>query len=517
MSPTKAKSVRGARSSPSQKKSSSIAVAAAAAALPHQPSLGPSTSHLNIPRVAGTSGVGSTNSKRARPASSDIGKDSGVKRSKSGTIAPSASVQRPRPASPSTSSRSRPRRPAKNRQNSGTGDEGSRGTHVLAAATSAAAPRNRPAQRSRSSSRAPPLPHLTSCFSVDGCALTSDVRVPQLSKRLFGHEIQCLMHAFGEVRYCARDVLEIVEDSVRDVVCRVAKVAIEEAGVGELVRMSHVAGCLRGDARAMQRLNLSLKHSAELHKDKLPQNPTERTFVHVPHPWELFAELGHLGSTDGKAAAVEKVHSGNDMMSVCSWRALHAFRIAMGTQLFQDFAMCRGVSLVRQKSRSRVPTIRDQPRLVLFREWLGLSPSLNARMPDETLFALGHVAWEAIGLITQTALLHRYFDDLAKGFGDPRASEWSYSRHLVAALNYGLGTAIMVPFTDMQAIGLRQEIDKYLAVLQGGSQRWRGHSHSSSPCLLPQHMREALRRLGREPDKLWGLREQSFLLSPGLL
>lgn len=553
------------RSSPSQNKSSATfsasanatqtpaaaaaaaaqAAAAAAAAAPTQ-----SVSQHALQQAGFTRSVypGSVvpSAKRARSSGGNV-KEPDAKRAKPITGAAAAAVaaaaiRQAKPGSPTTSSRSRQRRAGRAR--AAGGEEAATGSHVLAAATSATtSQRAHPQQRGRGmTARMPPPSQLVSCFSVDGCSFSSNVKSISLNKRVFGHEIQCLMHAFGEVRYCARDVLEQMEDTVRGIVCRVAIQAhgyaveeaahkIQAANIGtsqelgtarsekfdETVRIRHVAQCLRRDSRALQRLNQSLKHSAELHHDKLPQDPMERTFLHAPKPWEFIAELGNL-ATDGSAAiAAEKFYSNNDVMSLCSWKALHAFRTAMGSQQFQDFATCRGVTLVRQTSRSRAPNILDQPRIVLFREWLNLPEKSGLRLPDETLFALGHVAWEAVGLITQTALLHRYFDDLAKGYGDPKASCWSYGRHLVSALSYGLGTAILVPLTDVQAVILRQEIDAYLLAMQGGSQRWRGYSKASSRCLLPHHLREALRRLEKSEDGMWNSRDQSFLQSSGLL
>lgn len=324
------------------------------------------------------------------------------------------------------------------------------------------------------------------------------------------------MHAFGEVRYCAREVLEMVEDTVRDVVIRVAAKACHYATTdgAQVVGIPHVERCLGMDTCAVQRLRKSLKRSSELHPGlTLDPGPVKKGGRRA---WEAARDMADLGQATAGAGG----YALTDMMSLCSWRAVTAFRAAMNTVQFQDFAMCRGVTLVHQESKSRAPSVRGQPRVVLFREWLAIDQwgkRTAMKIPDETLFALGHVAWEAIGVITQTSLLHRYFDDLRKGFGDPRAVSWNYGRHLVAALNYGLGTAIMVPLTELQANALRQEIDTYLTVMQVASHRWRGYSQASSPCLLPQHVREALRRIAEAPNGSVGLRERSFVISAGFL
>lgn len=436
------------------------------------------------------------------------------------------------PSSPTTSSRSRQRKPSKTRSTVSDGD--SSPALAVSALTSVNAQRPRPPSRARTPNpRAPPLPQQTSCFSVEGTPFIPSVRPTSLQRRLFGHEIQCLMHAFGEVRYCARDVLEMTEDSVRDAVTRIAilahEYAVEEAVAAEnaghipvskevSLEIRHIAMCLKRDVRALQRLNLSLKHSAELHPDMISEDySVEYKFTHTPKPWETIAELANVTPNERTVLPMDKTRSNGDIISLCSWRAYHAFRAAMTRTHFQDFAECRRVTLVRQKSQSRAPTIRDQPRITLFREWINASQKLSFPIPDHTLFALGHVAWEAVGLITQTALLHRHFDDLAKGFGDPRATNWSYPRHLVAALNYGLVTAIMVPITDIQAIALQQEVETYLKLMQVAPQKWQGFSQASSPCLLPRHIREALRRIERSPDSIFGFGNKSFLSSTELL
>lgn len=49
----------------------------------------------------------------------------------------------------------------------------------------------------------------------NGNVITGNIKKVVPQHRYFGNEVQCLMHAFGEVRHCAREVLELVEDAVR--------------------------------------------------------------------------------------------------------------------------------------------------------------------------------------------------------------------------------------------------------------------------------------------------------------
>lgn len=281
------------------------------------------------------------------------------------------------------------------------------------------------------------------------------------------------MHAFGEVRYCARDVLQMVEDAVREAIIRLATSAHASSDGLNILSVSQV---ICGDARAVARMNQSLKAS---HVETRVQ-PRERT-------WDILSDF-----CLGEKLNVADIHAH------CSWRALHAFRASMTTQEFQDFAMCRSVTLVRQTSRSRASRVRGMQRIILFREWLSLPKEWE--VSDDVLHALGHIAWESIGELTQTALTVRYFDDLKKGHADPRSSGWTHGRHLIAAVAYGLGTGIMVPLTEVQAAGLRNEMDAFMS---GGAARWRGYVYASSRCLLPCHVTEALRRLESRHESIF--------------
>jgi hypothetical protein len=124
------------------------------------------------------------------------------------------------------------------------------------------------------------------------------------------------------------------------------------------------------------------------------------------------------------------------------------------------------------------------------------------------LYALGHVAWEIVGTVTQSALVYRHFDDIARGCGDPRVSEWSIGRHMLAALGYGLAQSVMVPLTDAQGSVLREELEQFIASSEPNASRWRGYSTLSSPCLLPCHIRGAMRMMDRPGDAGWGFSSQ---------
>lgn len=439
------------------------------------------------------------------------------------------------PTSP-TSSRSRSRK-----QSSKAGRAESDGAHstsgvpsqatshdvsmATTAASGAVRGRVQNAKVRQNQARPMPGPVMSQLLSVDGLPIPSNIKARTLQHRLFGQEIQCIMHSFGETRFCARDTLELVEDAVRDAVRRVAIAAAAFAAEQQqqqhllssartttpakgpvVLQVWHVAHLLRRDARAIHRLNDSVKladgTTQESKDTKVPRDIESHAVRPPKKPWDVVAELASLPSEASSAkpsafpSPTERLlGTGNDPSWLCTVRALHVFHSIMHTHTFNDYRFCRSVTFVRNESRSRVPQLAGQPRIALFRDWLGMTARDNIKIPDLTLHALGHVAWETVGLLTQSALVHKYFDDVAKGLGDPRASSWSTERHILAALGYGIATAIMIPLSDAQCNLLRQELEHLPGTSLAGPERWRGLGKGSSPCLLPCHIREALRRV----------------------
>ncbi|KAA8499423.1 hypothetical protein FVE85_7008 [Porphyridium purpureum] len=204
----------------------------------------------------------------------------------------------------------------------------------------------------------------------------------------------------------------------------------------------------------------------------------------------------------------------NDLALVCSMHAARALQRSMLRQYHNDLQDCRQVSFVRDTGGR----LRNVPRVVLFREWLSVSTvsgpglgygaapgagtssgslehsrsSLPFVVEEPALCALGHVAWEALGTLTQSALLVKYFDDFENGRGDPRAAHWSRSRHVLAAVRHGIATAVMAPLADVDLLRMRDEIDALDSV---GIARWKGFGRSGPAYLSCWHVEEALRRM----------------------
>lgn len=325
-------------------------------------------------------------------------------------------------------------------------------------------------------------------LTLDGVHVYPVVKETSLQRRLYGREIQCLIHTFGEVRYCTRDVLELVEDAARDTVLRVLYRLIADGDVN----ISNITTALRADSRASYRMLQTLKSCSE---------PADynRIAERVPifrRPWEDLAELGSLFPS---SSMKDRTHATADPHYTCAWHALNLFRSSMGDADFAEFQKCRDVVFV--DGHRSTPKHRFQSTPARFCEWLGLDPKTMG-LSNEALIGLGHISWEVVGVITQRALLVRYFEDFAAGDCDPRANEWTYSRHLLAALNHGLGSGILVALTDLQAKSLLQDISSFYTNNAGHFDTWRPHAYASSPHLLPHHVYEALRRLERERHML---------------
>lgn len=336
------------------------------------------------------------------------------------------------------------------------------------------------------------------------------------------------MHSFGEVRYCARDVLELTEDVVRDAVVRTSiaahQFAIEEtaSGVEPKVSLRHVVRCIHSDYRAMARLKQALKQLPDMQKVKPSPMDFERLANAPPPPWERFLELGSVVSRVQASDKPSSYPLRADVQAMCTNLALQIYRSVMGPS-FQDWIRCRSMSLVRQESKSNAQAIRGQPRIELFREWIGLEQNLKFSVSDDGIIALGHVAWEAIGLITQTALLHRYLNNVTRGIGDPRACHWSLATNVVEALNFGVGAGIVIPLSEMQTVNVRAVLENRIRSLikhhhhQTSSNKRREYVGDVHPGLLARDIREALRRLRRSPDSMLGLRGKSFLQTQNIL
>jgi hypothetical protein len=356
--------------------------------------------------------------------------------------------------------------------------------------------------------------------------MPGNVKMTTYQRRLFGHEIQSLMHAFGEVRYCTRDVLEMMEDIVRERVRQVGIEAAERAmGVAEatgtqpplhkslvVITVPNVAHALRRDPRAIQRLNKALEAVQATLGESSAEERARRHCSPCETTWDFARELAYFPDitdtrdfTQGDSRAwAERLNSGQDIVLACAYRAELTMKSLMPKTQMVDFLTCRAVTFTRQESRSRSAQICGKQRIYLFREWLDLDAKEGVHVPDDALHALGQVAWETVGTITQTALLHRHFDDIVKGCGDPRSSAWGTGRHLLAALGCGVATGLMVPVTDVQGSELRQELERCDRSSQPVPMAWKGYGKASSPCLLPCHVREAIRRMGRVPDIAWG-------------
>ena len=336
-------------------------------------------------------------------------------------------------------------------------------------------------------------------LTLAGMPIPADIKVTNVVKRLFGQEIQCVMHSFGETRACTRDTLELVEDAVRAAVrCVIAEAVAVHGPTSDggpvVLEVKHIAHIIRRDPRAMYRLNQTIRSAADQYGNR-PEAAELRKYSKTRaelKPWESIAALADL--TSDESSTERQQHYMQDPWKYCTWRAYHVFRSLMPAPTFNDYMKCRSTNLVTGISRSQWSKIVDQPRFMIFRRWLDLSERDEVKISLPVLYALGHIAWECIGVLTQTALIQQHFDDINAGRGEYRCVGWSYARHLLAALGHGIATAVLVPLTDAQLILLKQEVEKLPMLALMSQDYWRGSKTTSSKSLLPAHIREALRR-----------------------
>ncbi|KAF6000402.1 hypothetical protein F1559_000776 [Cyanidiococcus yangmingshanensis] len=201
-----------------------------------------------------------------------------------------------------------------------------------------------------------------------------------------------------------------------------------------------------------------------------------------------------------QAAPLASHRSAEDPVFMIIFRADFILKQCLPRHQYADFVACRNVRYTHGESRSHPGTARA----MLFQDWLHFAPEDGITITEDGLHALGHVAWELTGLVTQAALLLRHYDEIAHGRGDCRAICWSPARHLLASLGNGIATAVIIPLTNEDYGALRRELELFELTVAPGRVWWRGFATRSTQCLEPWHVREALRRL-RHGRRVTGL------------
>ena len=400
-----------------------------------------------------------------------------------------------KPTSPTTSSRSRK---GKNRRWDG---EASSGSGIAAQTTTTNYPpvRMRASKMRSNHNRNAPSSSANLVFAPDANGIIPPPRPTALPNRLFGPEIQSIMHACGEVRFCARPVLEMVEDAARDVVLRAAKEAVDIAD-GSKVTIDHISIGINKDIAAIQRLNKTLK-SFQDEKREQGQPSISATLPRKIQDW--IYDLSYL--TDEPARVERRYHMIPNVETIRSYRAMEMCKVLMKPSDFEYLRNCREVTLIRDKSSSSAlkNTAGRFNRFDLFKEWIGLKHRPNVNFSDEVIVALGHLAWEAVGNITQTALMVKHFNDSAEELLNPRSINWTHPRHVITALGHGLIAALMVPLSEHQVMRLINEIVELVRLRQVGANiHLRENDFMSSQCLTPANIREALRLLQVPRDQV---------------
>lgn len=417
------------------------------------------------------------------------------------------------PRSPASSSRSRSRKGGSKRSRE-------KDSNVKSSATSGSPRvRNKPQNNAKGAGEPPSA---SSFLKVNNLQITNNIVSTNPLKRAYGQELQMMMHAFGEVRFPCRDVLEMIEDitreTVKEVVIAAAHVASDEAlrlrkpssvsNGSVVVSFENVLSLVEQDAVVTNRLLAWLHGVSDPKYVPLIKNIIKRRMELYPSPIDALRDLEYIAEEDPNRRP-KSDRDGNvgisDATMMSSYRMMMLARGALNRSQFMDFRSCREVNYLRTDKRR--PGAPPKPlRFKAFQDWLDIPASDKIVLSEESLLALGHIAWEITGTVTQNALMYRHFDEIAHGNGDPRISEWTLGRHIIAALRFGTGTAVCIPVSSVQLQELLREMEKFSNLsLKGIPYRFQGYGKPSSASLLPKHVRESYRRLQRVPGQKHGL------------
>ncbi|KAI0563401.1 Transcription initiation factor IID subunit 13 [Gracilaria domingensis] len=325
--------------------------------------------------------------------------------------------------------------------------------------TSSARPRKRarePPRNPKRNTRPLSATQSQSTLTYLGTPFLPDVKLVAPHSRVFAKEFQCLLFSFGDVRFCARDTLELVEDCVRDEVRRIAPGGLS-------------AICSRLDTRGMYRLNNYFKACQMNRRVPIPRHGD---------PFTSFSDPFHDGLSP-------------DPLAYWSEKLLQSLRYSMSPVEFTYLVHSKSISFAKYESFSPDPKIRGIERATLFKEWLATSCA------EQDIPAVAHLTWELTGQLVQTALLCRYNCELQSQLPSASSFTWSKERHCLEALSHGIGTALTIPCSELHAARLMTEIRWFI----NRPYTRRFHLRSRADGLMPRHIYAALSQL---KERGWG-------------
>ncbi|GJD06215.1 hypothetical protein Gasu2_06430 [Galdieria sulphuraria] len=303
--------------------------------------------------------------------------------------------------------------------------------------------------------------------SFRGSSLSNATNISTAStprKSFFNSQIEAIMFAFGESRYVPRDILELMEETVRQFILfligRLLKRTDTEGSRQEIhLKLSDVIGLIQKDRRLTRRTcafvksvgvpvddKYNSKHysgdnysvirnllapssetmpkmdsksshrTPEIHwKDCESLNETTENgkptchnndHSHKTETSRLHASSGSSEVTRKSSDFIEQqlLLNNIDIMNILVNKAAASLSQVFSQAMYHEYSFCRKVAITASPSQQR-NSIVDQTGHFL--QWLGTAEN-GIHLDNAVVHALGYLSWEAIGLITQTSLVLRY-------------------------------------------------------------------------------------------------------------
>jgi len=291
-------------------------------------------------------------------------------------------------------------------------------------------------------------------------------------KRQYTNEVQSMMFTFGDVRNGNIETLELVEDIVRQHIIELTRQAALLAQKRAVrIGLEHLIFQIRRDVPKLNRVleflswkdlrNSAKKASDDTTEDEPvdsdvlppPKTKTNNKKKYMKVSWNYLQSLMDFSEDIETEDDVEMDEHNQDRL-----RVEDVVTKAMSREQYLEYSECRTASFTYKKNKK-------------FREWAECA-AFEIK-GDDMIEVLGYLAWEAVGLITQTSLVVKKEMESAQqtqlyppygttGFGVLNENDETPPLHVIR----NFSTTVPVPL-----------------------------SFSATTPLLPAHIREAVRIL----------------------
>jgi len=289
-------------------------------------------------------------------------------------------------------------------------------------------------------------------------------------KRQYTNEVQSMMFTFGDVRNGNIETLELVEDIVRQHVIELTRqAALLAQKRSARIGLEHLIFQIRRDVPKLNRVleflswkdlrNSAKKASDDTTEDEpgdsdaLPPSKSKTKKKNMKVSWNYLQSLMDFGDDIETEDDIEMDEHAQDRL-----RVEDVVTKAMSREQYLEYSECRTASFTYKKNKK-------------FKDWAECT-AFEIK-GDDVIEVLGYLAWEAVGLITQTGLVVKKQMESAQqaqlyppygnmGFGVLNENDEAPPLHVIR----GLSTTVPIPL-----------------------------AFSATTPLLPVHIREAVRRL----------------------